>query len=79
VTDTICSIPAADTPCFRICISAERVGSRPERRMPAYLRICVPQFDRDIPDEFVFKSDGHDTRYGLDHCGFPVRDMADRT
>jgi hypothetical protein len=44
-----------------------------------HLGIGVSKLDGDIPDEFVFESDGHDTRYGLDHGGFSVSDMADRT
>jgi hypothetical protein len=49
------------------------------RAWMTHLGIGVSKLDGDIPHEFVFESDGHDTRYGLDHGGFSVSDMADRT
>ena len=43
------------------------------------LCVRITQLDRDVPDKFVFETDSHDTRNGLDHGRFAVSDMADRS
>ena len=71
---------AVDRLHFRIFRSVR--GTRVDRRLRqqlTHLCICVPEFDRDVSDELVFETDGHDARYGFYDGRFSVRDMPDGT
>ena len=42
------------------------------------LCVCVPEFDGDVPLDFVFEANCVDTRDGLDDGRLAVRDMSNR-
>ena len=65
---------------FRICRSVR--GIRVDRRLrqqQAHLCVCVPEFDRDVPDELVPETGSHDARDRFYYGRFSVRDMPDGT
>lgn len=80
---------------FHICRSISNIGSMGKRRRSrsrkavvrylemigayTHFRIGITEFDGDVSHQLVLKPDGHNPRYRLHHCRFPVSDMSDRS
>ena len=48
-----------------------------EKDKHTHFGICIAELDRDVSDELVLESDGHNTRDGLYDRRLSVSDMAD--